>query len=168
MSWNLGFCDYKDMVTDEKETDRGQRQSLESIKSKWRERSRQEGRNWKGNLGPRARCVSLRPGPRPPGPSFPNQDSPVTQSSWGTVPSQPGCCQNDSMGCNGLQRAAVRPAASAHRWSSGLVMFSEKQEEKNQPTSSKTSGSSLDVSCLKKPLLQVKTRGGDRPPSRCI
>lgn len=42
---------HKDMVTDEKETDRGQRQSLESTgEGGRRERSRQEGRNWKGKL----------------------------------------------------------------------------------------------------------------------
>ena len=50
---------HKDMVTDERETDRGQRQSLESVGEEGRrERRGEEGRNWKGKL-----LVDLDPGP---------------------------------------------------------------------------------------------------------
>ena len=58
---------HKDMVTDERETDRGQRQSLESVGEEgWRER-RGRGKKLEGETsgGPRPRSVSLRPGPRP-------------------------------------------------------------------------------------------------------
>lgn len=50
---------HKDMVTDERETDRGQRQSLESVgeEGRW-ERRGEEGRNWNGKL-----LVDLEPGP---------------------------------------------------------------------------------------------------------
>lgn len=49
---------HKDMVTDERETDRGQRQSLESVGEEGRWERREEGRNWNGKL-----LVDLEPGP---------------------------------------------------------------------------------------------------------
>lgn len=119
MSWNLGFCDSQRYgYRQERDRQRGQRQSLESMHCIGKKEEGEEGGK-KISLEHGARSLSLFQGldHSPPGPCFPNQYCQATQSSWGPLCSQPGCCWNVRVGCSELLWVQLLPS----RWSSGLA-----------------------------------------------